>query len=92
MSNRQLALMQRARVGILFHPENNITLNQLLDAVKRLVDSYGCPGCGLNGFDLHLAIDQISNPIDRESFKDLGVSRVTSELAGLPASVTYVGA
>ncbi len=35
----------------------DVTLDQLQKSLEKLVGELGCPGCGLNGFDLGFGID-----------------------------------
>lgn len=37
--------------------KDDITLDELKEAIEVAVGVAGCPGCGLNGFDLKLEID-----------------------------------
>lgn len=37
--------------------KNDVTLEELQSAIAVAVDVAGCPGCGLNGFDLKFQID-----------------------------------
>jgi hypothetical protein len=80
----------REKTSILFHPKKEVTLDQVLDAVKRMVAEKGCQACGLNGFDLHFGLDAVINPSINERFAGLEISRVINEVAGLaPQIVTF---
>jgi hypothetical protein len=37
--------------------KSGVTLDELQEAIAVAVDVAGCPGCGLNGFDLKFQID-----------------------------------
>lgn len=65
-----------------------ITLDDLTDILKRLVDLQGCPACGLNGFDLHFGVDQETRFADlREQFR----RQITDVQLAAPAEVGQVG-
>ncbi len=85
------ALGLRDKTSIFFHPKNDITLDQLLEAVKRMVGEKGCPSCGLNGFDLNFGRDAIINPKINTVFEGLDISRVVIDQVGLPSHIVTLG-
>ena len=77
----------RDRVSLLFQPDAEPNLQAVLDAVKQIVSARGCPSCGLNGFDLNLGRDMVTNPaISRLDFGP-DVARLEIASLGRPSFV-----
>lgn len=59
----------------------DISLEDLMAALTRIVTAGGCPACGLNGFDLQLGVD----PVDRlrDAFRGVEFVRQINVLPSL---------
>ena len=63
---------------------SDITLERVSDLIAKLVDLQGCPSCGFNGFDLHIAVDPETRFVElRNAFREdlVGIDVVPGPLA-----------
>jgi hypothetical protein len=50
----------KSQALLTFDRDSKLTLNDLQIELQRVFDKFGCPYCGLVGFDLQVAVNPVS--------------------------------